>query len=122
LDDPEAAWGDERGVRVGLGFDLEWEALAPAAPDAAALDAAGGYRQWCEVNGEILVGPTARLTLAGQGGRTHRWGPAALPEAAAPPSPDPAGAASFRAPLLAGRRRIAFEVAGDRWVQAGPAG
>jgi hypothetical protein len=108
LDDPAEAWAGERGDRVGLGFDLEWEATAPVTADTA------GYRQACRVSGEILVGPSERLTFDGTGRRAHRWGPADLPAAGppAPPGPpDSPGPARHRAPILAGGRRFLFEVA-----------
>ena len=107
LDDPDQAWGDERGDQVGLGFDLEWEATSDATPEA------DGYRQACRVSGEILTGRDERFMIDGGGGRSHRWGPAALP-GAAPPRMAPAGS-GFRAPLLCGGRRVAFELAAGTW-------
>ncbi len=69
LDDPLEAYRGERGDLVGLGFDLEWEAMAPAfAPGTP-----GGYGQACRVSGEILVGHET-LELDGSGHRGHAWG------------------------------------------------
>lgn len=68
LDDPADAFRGERGDRVPLGFDLEWEATAAAVPTDGT-----GYAQPCLVSGEILVGQE-RLDLTGRGHREHRWG------------------------------------------------
>ena len=88
LDDPAQAFADERGDRVGLGFDLEWEGVAPPRPVLLAdgrFAAVGGaiappparnwghYEQSCQVHGEVLVGEE-QLTIAGVGQRYHRWG------------------------------------------------
>jgi len=67
LDDPTEAWHSERGDLVGLGFDLEWEATAPARATG------DGYGQPSRVTGEILVGDE-RLDLDGSGYRSHTWG------------------------------------------------
>ncbi|HVF13034.1 MAG TPA: hypothetical protein VM942_00475 [Acidimicrobiales bacterium] len=72
LDDPLEAFGRERGDSCPLGFDLEWEALRPAA-GAGGAGGGHGYEQPCTVHGEVLVG-AARLELDGIGWRTHRWG------------------------------------------------
>lgn len=115
LDDPADAWSGERGERIGLGFDLEWEAVAPAVDDK------GGYRQACEVHGEILVGPSERLPFGGRGGRAHRWG-RAEPFGVAPGVTE-AGEVEevrYRAPLMVGDRRVELVVAGrpGRWMVA----
>lgn len=68
LDDPADAFLGERGERVPLGFDLEWEATAGVVPTDDV-----GYGQPCHVSGEILVGPE-RLDFTGLGYREHRWG------------------------------------------------
>jgi hypothetical protein len=61
LDDP----ADERGERVPLGYDLEWEMdRAVIAP----LD--GGYEQPARVHGEVLLGTDA-YDLDGWGWRSH---------------------------------------------------
>lgn len=68
LDDPGDAFLGERGDRVPLGLDLEWEATSGIVP----IDG-DGYGQQCHVSGEILVGPE-RLDFTGLGYREHRWG------------------------------------------------
>ncbi|MBW3615845.1 MAG: hypothetical protein KY439_11140, partial [Actinobacteria bacterium] len=68
LDDPNDALRGERGDRVPLGFDLEWEGTG----DVVATEGAG-YAQPCRVSGEILVG-AERLDFDGRGHRDHRWG------------------------------------------------
>src|SRR3954470_21224702 len=109
LDDPAEAWGDERGDRVGLGFDLEWEAVANP---VMAPDAGRGYRQECRVSGEVLAGRDERFTIDGHGARAHRWGPAALPQSAPSAGPAQGGPrrATYRAPLRCGTDRVAFEL------------
>jgi len=102
LDDPDEAWAGERGDRIGLGFDLEWEATGPADGGLSS------YRQACRVSGDILVGPAERLVFDGTGWRAHRWGPADLPNAAPPPTD--ARRARYRAPILAGGQRYLFEL------------
>ena len=67
MDDPAEAYRGERGDLVGLGFDLEWEALAPP------FGQPGGYGQACQVSGEILVGDE-ELALEATGHRSHHWG------------------------------------------------
>jgi hypothetical protein len=72
FDDPAEAWGDERGDLVGLGFDLEWEAIAPAFGPVGPIGHFG-YAQACRVTGEILVGDE-QLEFDGRGHRGHAWG------------------------------------------------
>ena len=69
LDDPRDAYHGERGDKVPLGFDLEWEAVAPV------YDWPGNsrYEQACRVSGEILVGDR-RIEFDGPGQRDHSWG------------------------------------------------
>jgi hypothetical protein len=67
FDDPDEAVGRQRGDRVPLGFDLEWEA---AAPPVSLVD---GYAVPCAVDGVVLVG-SDRLIVEGAGWRDHRWG------------------------------------------------
>ena len=69
LDDAREAYRGERGDRVAIGLDLEWEALAPAIEP----DCASRYEQACTVHGEILEGST-RTDFTGTGWRTHAWG------------------------------------------------
>lgn len=72
MDDPDEALGGERGDRIGLGLDLEWEASASVVGDE------GSYRQACVVHGEILVGGggsgVEKLAFDGLGWRGHAWG------------------------------------------------
>ena len=71
LDDPADALGDERGNRIGLGLDLEWDAAGEV------VGAAGDYEQFCRVHGEVLVGvgrDIETVLVAGQGWRRHTWG------------------------------------------------
>ncbi|HEX2064303.1 MAG TPA: hypothetical protein VHE80_07765, partial [Acidimicrobiales bacterium] len=72
MEDAQEALRGERGDRVGLGLDLEWEASAPV------LGGPGGYDQPCDVHGEILVGvgrDVETIALAAHGWRRHGWGP-----------------------------------------------
>jgi hypothetical protein len=88
LDDPFTAWGDERGDRVGLGFDLEWETAA-SVPDDETGD---GFWVPCIVSGEVLVGAGERLEVEASGWRSRHWGARLEPR-----------------PWMAGRL-------GDRWL------
>lgn len=67
VDDPAEIYGRQLGDQVPLGFDLEWEAEAPA----HGVD--GAYRQPSRVSGEILVG-SDEIDFDGHGYRSHRWG------------------------------------------------
>lgn len=70
MDDPAEALVGERGDRIGLGLDLEWEASGPV--DGGE----GAYAQPGVVHGEILVGQGgAPETIAfdGLGWRRHEW-------------------------------------------------
>lgn len=69
LDDPADALSHERGDRVALGFDLEWEAAGPAYD----YPGVSRYEVPCEVHGEILVGDES-INFAGPGQRDHSWG------------------------------------------------
>lgn len=69
MDDPSVAYGDERGDKTALGFDLEWEAVA----DRFDYPGASRYEQSCKVTGEVLVGDE-RIELDGWGQRDHSWG------------------------------------------------
>lgn len=76
MDDPDEALGDERGDRIGLGLDLEWEATAGISGGES------DYAQPCDVHGEILVGAGSAVeTIAfeGHGWRRHTWWPAGAP-------------------------------------------
>lgn len=72
LDDAADAYADggERGDRVPLGFDLEWEAAAPVHDTVERL---ARYEQSCTVTGEILVGDE-RIEVDATGQRDHSWG------------------------------------------------
>ena len=67
FDDPDEALGRQRGERVPLGFDLEWETAA------SIVDVADGYAVPCVVHGDVLFGQEG-LTVEGWGWRDHRWG------------------------------------------------
>lgn len=67
VDEIEEIYGRQFGDRVPLGFDLEWESVAPASSGD------GTYRQPCEVSGEILVG-AEEIDFVGVGWRDHTWG------------------------------------------------
>lgn len=69
LDDPRDALGHERGELTPLGFDLEWETVAPA----YAYPGVSRYEVSCRVTGEVLVGDEA-LTVDAWGQRDHSWG------------------------------------------------
>jgi hypothetical protein len=70
LDDPTEAYRGERGDRVALGLDLEWEAASPALPLISGED---GYEQASVVHGQVLVG-AERIDVDGRGRREHVWG------------------------------------------------
>ena len=71
LDEPDDALRGERGVRTGLGIDLEWEADGPP------IGAAGDYAAAARVHGEVLVGAgrdVETIAVDGAGLWRHRWG------------------------------------------------
>jgi hypothetical protein len=74
VEDPEELYGRQHGDQVPLGFDLEWEAVAPVEEAADGIET---YRQECRVSGEVLAG-TEQIDLDGRGTRSHRWGVPAL--------------------------------------------
>lgn len=69
VDDPAEVYGDLRGDRVPLGFDLEWETDGPT----YAYPGVTRYEVPCRVHGEVLVGDE-RIELDGHGQRDHSWG------------------------------------------------
>jgi len=69
LEDPADAYRDERGERVALGLDLEWETSGPLFPYSVLTR----YEQPCNVHGEILL-DDGRVSFAGPGQRDHSWG------------------------------------------------
>jgi hypothetical protein len=72
LDDPTEAWRLERGDRIGLAFDLEWEQAGPVQTDGT-NPALHGYSLPCTVSGTLQVGSDAhQLTASGR--RSHHWG------------------------------------------------
>ena len=70
LGHPADAYRGERGERVPLGFDLEWEATADHYPYPVITR----YEQACVVHGAVLVGEE-RLDIDAAGERDHSWGP-----------------------------------------------
>ncbi len=70
MDDPAEALATERGERVGLGLDLEWESAGEV------VGGPGDCEQFGVVHGEILVGRggTEAIDFEGHGWRRHRWG------------------------------------------------
>ena len=73
FDDPVEAWRGERGDRVGLAFDLEWECPKSFPAWVGADDGSHRYEAACTVNGELLLGDES-WTIAGVGARHHEWG------------------------------------------------
>lgn len=69
VDDPADVYGDLRGDRVPLGFDLEWETDG----DTYAYPGVSRYEIPCRVHGEVLVG-AERIEVDGIGQRDHSWG------------------------------------------------
>ena len=67
LDNPSDAWYGERGDRVGLAFDLEWECARQTALPSEP------YSLECAVHGTLQV-EDATWTLASNGVRSHSWG------------------------------------------------
>lgn len=70
LDDPADAYGDLRGDRTPLGFDLEWETAGTPYLYPPGLDR---YEVPCDVHGTIQVG-SEELAFEGTGQRDHSWG------------------------------------------------
>jgi hypothetical protein len=69
VEDPADVYGDLRGDRVPLGFDLEWETEG----GTYAYPGVTRYEVPCRVHGEVLVGPE-RYEIDGHGQRDHSWG------------------------------------------------
>jgi len=67
LDRPQDAWDGELGIRVPIGWDLDWER------SAAPCDLGSGYVQPGIVHGELLFGDET-IPCDGFGVRTHHWG------------------------------------------------
>jgi len=70
LDDPAVAFGDLRGERTALGFDLEWETDGTPYRYPVGLDR---YEVPCDVHGTIQVG-SETIAFDGIGQRDHSWG------------------------------------------------
>ncbi|MDQ6910049.1 MAG: hypothetical protein M3Z84_04580 [Actinomycetota bacterium] len=68
LDDPGEAWLGERGDRVAVGLDLEWEAT-----EVPVNNRSDGYSQPCSVHGDVLI-DDERLMIDARGWRAHVWG------------------------------------------------
>lgn len=131
LDDPDDALRGERGVRTGLGIDLEWEADGPP------VGPAGDYAAAAQVHGEVLVGAgrdVETIAVDGAGLWRHRWGEGdplvsrtslrarrcdGSLVSVGPPSGDPV--VHHRAPLLleVGNRRAVLERRLVRFEDAG---
>lgn len=73
LDDPFDAWAGERGHRVGLAFDLEWESVATSAVRTRAVEGMKRYDVPCTVNGTLQIDDES-LTVEHVGWRHHAWG------------------------------------------------
>ena len=69
VDDPALVYGELRGERVPLGFDLEWETDG----GTYAYPGVTRYEVPCRVHGEVLVG-AERFEVDGHGQRDHSWG------------------------------------------------
>ncbi|MCC5951718.1 MAG: hypothetical protein JJU45_06435 [Acidimicrobiia bacterium] len=70
LDDPTEVYGEPRGERVPLGFDLEWETDGEPYRYPTGLDR---YEIPCRVHGEVLVGDE-QIAVEAVGQRDHSWG------------------------------------------------
>ena len=69
VDRPADVYGDLRGDRVPLGFDLEWETDG----ETYAYPGVTRYEVPCRVHGEVLVG-SETIAVDGWGQRDHSWG------------------------------------------------
>ena len=98
FDDPAEGWGGERGELVPIGFDLEWEDDVSA--ETTVIE--GGYRRWCDVHGEVLVGTDA-LEISAAGWRSHTW---RVEQWDASPDVDEAGELLLVSPVLVPPNRV----------------
>lgn len=73
MSDPYEALRGERGDRIGLAFDLEWESLTTSAIWAHSSSTFERYDVPCEVNGVLQIGDET-LTVSYEGWRHHAWG------------------------------------------------
>ena len=69
LDDPADSYRDERGERIAVGLDLEWEERGPVYE----YGFTSRYEQACRVHGEVLLGDET-IDIDGSGERDHSWG------------------------------------------------
>ena len=77
LDDPSECYGEPRGDRVGIAFDLEWETDGHAVTGSAGPGEQAGTTRYeipCRVHGEVLVEDEV-IEIDGWGQRDHLWGP-----------------------------------------------
>ena len=74
FDDPTEAWRSERGDRIGLAFDLEWECASGDVVDDGGGSNGGDYRAVCRVSGDLQVSDD-RWDVDALGRRRHAWGP-----------------------------------------------
>lgn len=70
-EDPTDAITSQRGERVPLGYELEWEATAAAIDLGNSASSSVDYRQGGIAHGEVLIG-AATYDVAGYGCRSHR--------------------------------------------------
>lgn len=104
IDDPAELLGRAVGDRVALGWELEFEASAPAE-----VEGPTAYRQAGEVHGLLLLGRHRRLDVELDAVRRHWWGTEAPSAVRAAGRPGP-GAVALPEP------------GGCWWVSLGPAG
>ncbi len=107
FDDPMEAWRAERGDKVGLAFDLEWERSEPI----FLVDGPGfeGYGMDCRVSGDLQI-DSQKLEIDTAGSRRHTWG-LADPTQLTIDDPEAGRVALLRAPIQmelpdGGRRRM----------------
>jgi hypothetical protein len=95
FDDPMEAWRAERGDKVGLAFDLEWERTE----ELVKLGGHGfeGYQMDCKVSGELQI-DSEKTEIDAMGSRMHTWG-LADPMQLIIDEPDAGRTALLRAPI-----------------------
>ncbi len=93
FDDPTEAWRSERGDRVGLAFDLEWESESTDVE----WRTVASYGVVSSVSGEIQVGEE-QISLCATGWRSHAWG--SLDEVLTGHAPGPGEQRIATAPIL----------------------
>jgi hypothetical protein len=115
FDDPLHTRADDRGDRIPVGLDLEWE----TAGDVMWTEAAG-YEMACHVSGEVLVGDE-QIELDGSGRRSHCWGDVPWWSTSSPAAPF-AAAAVIPLPDTGGKRLLTAALRPDphgaRWEYA----